>query len=93
MSESSRKINILVEFSGHSLTFNYNRSKPLEKILVKFCESFDLDRKNLRFNYDGANIRGEASADDMKMEMDEDGSPPVIDGQMFQQGGGARMGE
>ncbi|KAK7030043.1 hypothetical protein R3P38DRAFT_3188990 [Favolaschia claudopus] len=92
---TSPKIRITVQFNG-TRTYRWligrpnaglrraARNKPLSKVLDTFCEKANVDRKTLRFNYDGTNIRDEDTADDLEMD-DEDA---VIDGQIFQEGGG-----
>ncbi|KAJ7019737.1 hypothetical protein C8F04DRAFT_70135 [Mycena alexandri] len=79
------KIRITVEFNDNHLTFQYKKNKPLEKLLIIFCEKINVDRKNVRFNYNGENIRqADVTAEDLGMEDDE-----VIEGHIFQEGGSA----
>ncbi|KAJ7123635.1 hypothetical protein C8R44DRAFT_875817 [Mycena epipterygia] len=52
-------------------------------ICTPISEKINVDRKTVRFNFDGANIEQEgATAEDLEME---DGD--VIDGQIWQEGG------
>ncbi|KAJ7930543.1 hypothetical protein B0H13DRAFT_1961736 [Mycena leptocephala] len=77
------KIRITVEFNNKQLTFLYKKNKPLGKLLIMFCEKINVDRKTLRFNYEGQMIsQEETTAQDLEME---DGD--IIDGHIFQEGG------
>ncbi|KAJ7246168.1 hypothetical protein B0H12DRAFT_1235671 [Mycena haematopus] len=74
------KIRITVQFNGTQLTFLIKKNKPLGKVLDTFCEKIRVDRKTVKFNFDGTNIsQPELTAEDLGIE-DED----VIDGQIFQ---------
>ncbi|KAJ7048721.1 hypothetical protein C8F01DRAFT_1188645 [Mycena amicta] len=82
------KLQLIVQFNDQSLTFLYSKTKPLEKLLLKFCERLNLDRTHIKFVYNGANVRGdEVTAENMGMDQEEDGELPVIEGHMFQEGG------
>ncbi|KAF7296284.1 Rad60-SLD domain-containing protein [Mycena chlorophos] len=85
----SKKMHIVVTFNDKPLTFLYSKTKPLEKLLLKFCENMNLERNQIRFTYNGQSIRNgaEVTAKQMEMEVDEDGEPPIIEGHMFQEGG------
>ncbi|KAJ7088276.1 hypothetical protein C8R44DRAFT_819373 [Mycena epipterygia] len=77
------KIRITVTFNGKDLTFLYKKNKPLEKLLIMFCERINVERKTVRFNFDGESIsQADATAESLDMD---DGD--IIDGQIFQQGG------
>ncbi|KAJ7500866.1 hypothetical protein B0H11DRAFT_2275612 [Mycena galericulata] len=77
------KIRIGVMFNDKQLNFLYRKNKPLAKLLIMFCEKINVERKTLRFNYEGQNIeREETTAADLEME---DGD--IIDGHIFQEGG------
>ncbi|KAJ7839838.1 hypothetical protein B0H14DRAFT_2786263 [Mycena olivaceomarginata] len=77
------KIHITVEFNGIQTTFLTKKNKPLFKVLNTFCEKIGVDRKTVKFNFEGVNIRGEeTTAEELGIE---DGD--VIDGQIFQEGG------
>ncbi|KAJ7749690.1 hypothetical protein B0H16DRAFT_1724951 [Mycena metata] len=57
------KIKIAVEFNDRQLVFQYKKNKPLEKLLIIFCEKINIDRKTVKFEYDGTNVRGEVTAE------------------------------
>ncbi|KAJ6542943.1 hypothetical protein B0H19DRAFT_1172474 [Mycena capillaripes] len=79
------KIRITVQFNGTQVTFLQKKNRPLGKALDAFCKKLNVDRKTVRFNFDGHSVRDETTAEDL--EMDDMDDIPVIDGQMFQEGG------
>ncbi|KAJ7742943.1 hypothetical protein DFH07DRAFT_835892 [Mycena maculata] len=80
---SSVSTPLLFSYDWTEVFFLYKKTKPLAKLLIMFCERIKVDRKNIRFNYEGVNIsREETTAEDLEME---DGD--VIDGQLWQEGG------
>ncbi|KAF7310268.1 Rad60-SLD domain-containing protein [Mycena indigotica] len=58
------KIQIAVTFGGRELKFLYSETRPLEKILVRFCEAHHLERREIVFNYNGATVKGDTTAVD-----------------------------
>ncbi|KAJ7085453.1 supressor of mif two, 3-like protein 1-like protein [Mycena belliarum] len=79
------KIRIVVQFNGQNTVFLYKKNKPLAKLLNMFCERIGVDRKTVRFNYDGTMVEQEGVTPDSLGMEDED----VIDGQIWQEGGGS----
>ncbi|KAJ7691144.1 hypothetical protein B0H17DRAFT_1063635 [Mycena rosella] len=77
------KVRITVEFNEQRLSFLYKKNKPVEKLLILFCEKMNLDRRTIRFNCNGRNAEQEGTtAESLQMEDDD-----VIEGHIFQQGG------
>ncbi|KAJ6457688.1 hypothetical protein C8R45DRAFT_1184396 [Mycena sanguinolenta] len=74
------KVRIIVQFNDTKLTFLTKKNKPLAKLLDTFCEKIGVDRKTVKFNFDGANVTSDATAEDLGIEEDDE----VIDGQIFQ---------
>ncbi|KAJ7657675.1 hypothetical protein DFH06DRAFT_1196930 [Mycena polygramma] len=81
------KVQMIVEFNGNQLTFLHKKNKPLGKVLETFCDKFNLDRKTLRFTFNGQRVRDQETAEGLKMDEDDDGDVPVIQGHIFQEGG------
>ncbi|KAF7373138.1 Ubiquitin-like protein [Mycena sanguinolenta] len=83
----SSKVRIIVQFNDTKLTFLTKRNKPLAKLLDTFCEKIGVDKNSnietVKFNFDGANVTPDATAEDLGIEDDDE----VIDGQIFQEGG------
>ncbi|XP_034686435.1 small ubiquitin-related modifier 2-like [Vitis riparia] len=70
---------------GRQLYFRINRSTPLQRLLVAYCQRINLDYKTMQFVYNGNRVTAKQTPEQLGMEDGEE-----IDALTHQMGGGCR---
>ncbi|WJZ87651.1 hypothetical protein VitviT2T_007018 [Vitis vinifera] len=70
---------------GRQLYFRINRSTPLQRLLVAYCQQINIDYKTMQFVYNGNRVTAKQTPEQLGME---DGDE--IDALTHQMGGGCR---
>ena len=70
--KSSNTLNITFKNAeGVEIHFKINKDTKLTKAIDAYCERNGIDKKSLRFIYDGKRISGDETAKSLEMENDD----------------------